>query len=253
MDLQLDPTSVTSGVGETTAIAQPLPCFPSAQGYTGLRQVPLTTTVTGSFPAGWKCLNGILWFRVDSSRSLFLTPTDPMVYWCSKQNDVAGFLVSQADHKLQSISQEMWWTHQLRISFQSKNKGRESENEGRYREISFGLPADKQKVGLSQKWGILQFSSSTEIVFSILTVLPQLLEEVTMQHNFERSPPHLLALHTPSQSYVLPIPSPDRCLGRVCIISIIVKCPDCHSSYMQRPKGLPRQVMGSWLMISAHQ
>lgn len=43
MDLQLDPTSVTSGVGETTATAQPLPCFPSAQGHTGLSQVPLTT------------------------------------------------------------------------------------------------------------------------------------------------------------------------------------------------------------------
>lgn len=47
------------------------------------------------------------------------------------------------------------------ISWEFPSKGnkarrkKESENEGRNREISFGVPADKQAVRSSQRWGIL--------------------------------------------------------------------------------------------------
>lgn len=200
MDLQLDPTSVTSSVGETTAKTQLCLASHEPKAQTGLRQVPLSTKSYWLISSwmempGWHSTE----FRVDSSRSQFLIMRDPIAYWWSKQNDLAAFLVSQADHKLQSISQEMQWTHQLGISFQSKHEGKESENEGQYRAVSFGLSADKQTVGLSQKWGILQFSSSTAIVFSTLTVFPQLRKQVNMQHIFEHSPPHVLAFPALSQ------------------------------------------------------
>lgn len=108
MDVQLDPTSVTSGVGETTAKAQPLPRFPRAQGQTGLRQVPLTAECYWLI-SSWREMPK--WhsqeFTVESSRSQCLITRYPIAYWCSRQDDVAGFLVSQADHKLQSITQEM--------------------------------------------------------------------------------------------------------------------------------------------------
>lgn len=224
MDLQLEPTSVTSGVGETTAKTQPVPASHEPKARLAWDRSPCTKSywLISSWMEmpEWHSME----FRVDSSRSQFLIMRDPIAYWWSKQNDVAGFLVSQADHKIQSISQEMQWTHQLGISFQSKHEGKESENKGQYRELSFGLSADKQTVGLSQKWGILQFSSSTAIVFSILTVLPQHRKQVNMQHNFEYSTPHVLAFDAPSQCKCRQYQVQLDLLSRVCIISIVVKC-----------------------------
>lgn len=93
----------------------------------------------------------------------------------------------------------------------------------------------------------VKFNSSIAIVFRLLVVLPQLLKQVKKQYRDLEHSHSIAVLYVGDPEFRLR--SPWQGLHHF----HIVKCPDCHSCHIQRPKGLARQVMRSWFMISAHQ